>query len=86
MRKMLKDFVRDRDGAFASKDEKRILAYCKKYDIQVPKDKDLFWAGVHKAVCNLFLSENSLISIESYQESYEWLKEHGYSPSIGGKK
>ena len=78
MRHIMKEFVRDRDGAMASKDEKKILAYSKKYDISVPKDKDLFWAGVHKTVCDLFLSGSPLISIESYTESCDWLKEHGY--------
>lgn len=87
MEDFAKDFIKDRDKAFSSMDKEKILAYCKKYDIQIPEDEDVFWAGVHKTVCNLFLLENSPISIEQYNKSYDWLTEHGYSPSImGGEK
>lgn len=81
------DFIKDRNEAFVSMDKEKILAYCKKYDITMPEDEDIFWAGVHKIVCNLFLIEDSPIPIEQYNKSYDWLKEHGYSPSItGGEK
>lgn len=80
----LTNYIQDRNEAFSSMDKEKILAYCKKYDIQMPEDEDVFWAGVHKTVCNLFLLENSPISIEQYNKSYDWLTEHGYSPSIVG--
>lgn len=77
------DFIKDRNEAFASMDEEKIRAYCAKYDIAIPEESnEIFWAGVHKTVCNLFLLENSPISVEQYNKSYDWLIEHGYHPSI----
>lgn len=83
----LTNYIQDRNEAFASMDKEKILAYCKKYKIKVPEDEETFWVGVHKAICNLFLSENSPISLEQYNKSYEWLTERGHTPSIiGGEK
>lgn len=78
----LTNFIQDRNEAIASVDKEKILAYCKKYKIKVPEDEEVFWAGVHKAVCNLFLSENSPISSEQFNKSYDWLTERGYTPLI----
>ena len=78
----IKTFIEDRNEAIASVDKEKILAYCEKYKIKVPEDEELFWAGVHKAVCNLFLLENSSISSEQFNESYDWLTERGYTPLI----
>ena len=83
---MPEDFIKDRNEAFASMDKDKILAYCKKYKINIPKDKNTFWAGVHKTVCNLYLLENSPISKEQYDASYDWLKDHGCSPVIDRKE
>lgn len=86
---MPEDFIKDRNEAFASMDKEKIIAYCNKYKIQIPEDETDFWAGVHKVICNLFLLEDSPISIEQYNKSYEWLATHGYSPRIadtGGEK
>lgn len=78
------EFVKDRNEAFASGDENKVKEYCKKYGIDIPKDEKTFLAGMHKAICNLYLVDNSPISIEQYNVSYDWLKENGYSPSIMG--
>lgn len=83
------EFVKERNEAFLSKDKDKILAYCKKYKIDLPEDGEVFWAGVHKAICNLYLLENSPVTLEQYNESYDWLTDRGYSPSInkvGGEK
>lgn len=80
----MEEFIRDRDEAFASGDEKKIRAYCKKYNITIPENEEIFWAGVHKSICNLFLVENSKITIAQYNKSHDWLVEHGYSPTIFG--
>jgi len=81
------DFIKERNEAFASEDENKIKAYCAKYNIKIPRNKEIFWAGVHKAILDLFLYENSSISPEQYNKSYNWLVEHGYSPKIiGGEK
>lgn len=76
------EFIKDRIEAFTSMDKEKILAYCRKYKITLPKDEVTFWAGVHKAVCNLYLLEEDSISKEQYDKSYDWLAEHGYNPSI----
>lgn len=80
----MEDFIKDRDEAFTSMDKDKILAYCKKYGVHIPENEEVFWAGVHKTVCNLFLLEDSPISIEQYNKSYDWLIEHGYTPNIVG--
>ena len=85
----MEEFIKDRNEAFLSKDKDKILAYCEKYNIKFPEDEEAFWAGVHKAICNLFLIEDSPVSIDQYNESYDWLVDRGYSPSInkaGGEK
>ena len=78
------NFIQERNEAFTSMDKEKILAYCKKYSVYIPEDEEVFWIGVHKTVCNLFLLEDSPISAEQYNKSYDWLKERGYSPSITG--
>lgn len=83
----LSNYIKDRNEAFKSMDKEKILAYCKKYNITTPEDDDIFWTGVHKAVCNLFYSKTGEITLEQYEKSYNWLRERGKSPSIvGGEK
>ena len=53
-----------------------------KYNINIPEDEKTFLAGVHKAICNLFLLPDSPITREQYNNSYDWLIENGYSPLI----
>ena len=78
------ELIKDRDEAFASGDEEKIRAYCKKYNIEIPEDDEVFWAGVHKVICNLFLLEDTPIDVKQYNKSFDWLVEHGYNPSILG--
>lgn len=78
----MQEFIKDRNEAFASGDINRIKEYCKKYGVTVPEDEKTFLAGIHKAICNLYLLEDSPITIEQYNISYDWLAENGYSPSI----
>lgn len=80
----MSDFLKDRNEAFASGDEKKIRAYCKKYNIEIPENEEIFWAGVHKSICNLFLVESNNISVEQYNKSFDWLVDHGYTPTIYG--
>lgn len=81
----MENFIKDRNNAFASMDENKIKNYCKKYNVPIPEDEEIFWAGVHKAVCNLFLLEDSPISMKQYIKSYDWLIDHGYTPSFENK-
>ena len=75
-------FIKDRNEAFISGDEKKIKAYCKKYGIAIPEDEEIFWAGVHKAICNLFLNKDNEISMKQFNKSFDWLVDHGYNPSL----
>lgn len=79
---MSETFIKDRNEAFASGNETKIKEYCKKYNIDIPEDEKTFWAGAHKTICNLYLVENSPISIEQFNKSFDWLEDNGYSPSI----
>ena len=72
----MSDFLKDRNEAFASGDEEKIKAYCKKYKIKIPENEEIFWAGVHKSICNLFLVESNNISVEQYNKSFDWLVDY----------
>lgn len=78
----MEDFIKERNEVFTSMDKEKILEYCKKYDITIPENEEIFWAGVHKVICNLFMAEDTTITIEQYDKSFDWLTRHGYSPSI----
>lgn len=71
------DYCKERDKAFLSLDEKKIREFCKKWGINVPKDDIVFWAGVHKAICNLNAANRK-------QKAYSamWLIEHGFNIDI----
>lgn len=78
------EFVKDRDEALASGDPEKMKTYCKKYNIEIPEDENIFLASMHKAICNMYLMPDSKISLEQYNRSYEWLIANGYTPSIVG--
>lgn len=50
----MKKFVRDRDEAFIDFVETgstvKVRKYCRKYGMDMPKDKKVFAAGIYKAV------------------------------------
>ena len=73
----LVDFIKDRDEALLSLDKEKILAYCRKYGIAMPKDELAFWAGVHKSILHI----NSATD-EQKQRSCEWLTNHGFSTDL----
>ena len=78
------EFIKDRDEAFASGDIAKVREYCKKYEIEIPKDENVFLAGMHKAICNMYLIPDSKISLDQYERSYNWLIANGYTPSVTG--
>lgn len=47
-------FVKERDAAFIdfvkTGHTKKLKAYCEKYGVEIPKDKEIMAAGVYKAV------------------------------------
>ena len=73
----IKKWVKDRDEAMLSLDKDKIVAFCKKNNVPIPENETVFWAGVHKAILHI----NSA-TFEQKQNSFEWLIEHGFSPSI----
>ena len=83
----LEEFIKDRNEAFASGNEEKVREYCRKYDIEIPTDDEIFKAGMHKSICNMYLMPDSKISLEQYERSYNWLIANGYTPSVmGGEK
>ena len=78
------EFIKDRNEAFISMDKDKIIAYCKKYNVKIPEDETIFWAGVHKALCNMYFLKDSPVNKKQYDESYIWLAQHGYGPLITG--
>ena len=73
----MEDFIKERNEALLSLDKEKILAYGKKYNVKFPEDEKIFWAGVHKAICSLYLIPVNKITKSQYEKSKEWLKENG---------
>ena len=74
---MVNAYVKERDEAFLSLDKKKIMKFCRRWHICLPDNETVFWCGVHKVIVNI----NSATE-EQKRKSYEWLKEHGFSPEI----
>lgn len=68
-----KKFVKERDEALRSLDKAKIIAYSRKYGVDIPKDEMTMWAGIHKA--RLMVTS---MTAEEQQISRDWLKEHGF--------
>ena len=75
----LKQFIEERNEALLSLDKSKIERFAKKYDIHLPTDDEVFWRGVHKAICNI-----SSIPFEARQKSADYLFKHRSTPLIGG--
>lgn len=54
-------------------DKDKIKAFCKRDNIYIPENEEVFWAGVHKTRCTLTMD-----FMEKYKESKEWLERHNY--------
>ena len=78
----MNDFIEERNKALLSLDKSKIIAYMNKYNIIVPKDEKIFWAGVHKAICSLYFIETNRITLEQYTRSADWLKENEFELNI----
>lgn len=73
----LNEFVKERNEALLSLDKDRILAYMKKYQVNLPADSDkVFWASVHKAILAISAPE------DKKEQSRKWLREHGFKESF----
>lgn len=77
----MKRFVRDRDEAFIDFVETgstvKVRKYCRKYGVDMPKDKKVFAAGIYKAV---YYCTN--IPQEIKDKAFTKCLELGFSPMI----
>lgn len=79
--KVLSEFVKNRDEAFTrfvmNDDWKAIEAYCKKYFVEIPKDKRIAQAGIYKAVqyCTGISEEVKTLAMQKCMEM-------GFNPLI----
>ena len=82
----MKRFVRDRDEAFIDFVETgstvKVRKYCRKYGVDMPKDKKVFAAGIYKAV-----QQCTNIPQEIKDKAFIKCLELGFSPMInfGGR-
>lgn len=70
-------FVEERNKALFSMDKDIITAYFEKRGAPCPQDEIVFWAVVHKCICNITDSPLAL-----RLQSERWLQLHGMSPEI----
>lgn len=75
--KGIKEFVKERNEALFSLDEKKIKAYMKKYCVPDPHSERVFCAMVYKAICNIADAPP-----EVKAKAKAWLKEQGFKESI----
>ena len=77
----IKRFVRDRDEAFIDFVETgstvKVRKYCRKYGVDMPKDKKVFAAGIYKAV-----QQCTNIPQEIKEKALVKCLELGFSPMI----
>lgn len=77
----MKRFVRDRDEAFIDFVETgstvKVRKYCRKYGVDMPKDKKVFAAGIYKAV-----QQCTNIPQEIKDKAFIKCLELGFSPMI----
>ena len=73
----IKKFVKERNEAMFSLEKEKIEAYCKKYDVPIPENEQVFWAGVYKSILAI---ENSPEHLR--QKAIEWLDGHGFKRTI----
>lgn len=70
--------VQERDQALRSLDREQITAYLRHYNLAIPTDEWVFWAGVHKAILCLPSATR-----EERIRSLRWLIDHGSTPFPG---
>lgn len=75
MRNQFAGFVRERDTALRSLNEKTIKKYMTKWVGGYPADPRVFWASVHKARLGI-----TSFTEEEKEVSRKWLREHGFKP------
>lgn len=71
-------FIKERNEALFSLDEKKIRRYCKKYSVTIPRDEEVFWRRIYKAICNVEGAPQ-----EVKEKAMARLKKHGSTPKMG---
>lgn len=77
IRMYLEKFIRERNEALFSLDEKKIKDYAKKYNLGLPEDPIAFWGAVYKSIYNITNAPQEL-----KQKAKDWLDEHNMSVDI----
>lgn len=77
----MEKFVKERNEAILSLDEKKIKRYCKKYRVPIPENETVFWAGVHKCIIHI-----DAAPLEQKLKSAAWLNQHGFKTTIYGSQ
>lgn len=73
----INDFVKERDEALFSLDERKIRAYAEKYGVRLSNEPKVFWGSVYKAIYNIIDAPTEL-----KQKAKEWLDKNGMSTKI----
>lgn len=74
------EFVKERDAALRSMDLDTLLSFCLAYEINIPDDKNVFLAGMHKARLGIIA-----FSETEKEVSRQWLLANGFDLEPGGK-
>lgn len=72
---VMQQFVKERNEALFSLDRKKIERYFARCGQPLPDNDIVFWAAVHKCICNITTAPSGLV-----HKSEQWLFEHGMSP------
>ena len=73
----MSDFVKERNAALFSLDEQKIRQYSEKYGGHIPENKEVFWAGVYKAILAITDAPDDLKALAG-----TWLDSHGFQRTI----
>ena len=73
----IEEFVKERNEAMFSLEKEKIVSYCKKYDVTIPENEQVFLAGVYKSILAI---ENSPEHLR--QKAIEYLDGHGFKRTI----
>lgn len=70
-------YAKERNEALFSMDKEKIMDFFKKYGLDAPENETVFWATVHKCICNI-----PTAPAELSERSGRWLAEHGMSVNM----
>jgi len=77
MKARIASFVKERNEVLFSLDRERIEAYLIKRGYDIPDNDIVFWAAIHKSICNITDAPAELV-----QKAKDWLHAHGMSERV----